>query len=444
METKAHKIIVLDDDPTGSQTVHSCPLLLRWDVASLVQGLGDHSPYLFILSNSRSLDGTAAAARNREIAENLVSALEQAGNPPYLLVSRSDSTLRGHFPVETDVLTEVLGPFDQTFLVPAFFEGGRITRGGVHYLQGADGLVRTDQTPFAADSVFGYRSSYLPDYVEEKTGGRVRARDVSILPRGQRAQDLASLIAALPAGGYCAVDAEGYSDLDAFAEAVQELTASGRRYLFRSAAGLLKSLGQPGPQPLPPGQFGSLVRGRAPGVVICGSHVPLSTRQLGILLEEPGVVGIELDVGRVGDGGESTPAATTAAVIERVAAAISDGQTPVVYTSRTEVVPADKAERLRLGERVSSVLVDIVRSLPSEVGFLISKGGITSHDVLARGLELSTCRVFGQIAAGCTVVLAPEGTVRHGLPVVVFPGNVGEPETLRDVFRILDGKRHAD
>jgi uncharacterized protein YgbK (DUF1537 family) len=29
------KIIILDDDPTGSQTVHSCLLLTRWDVVSL-------------------------------------------------------------------------------------------------------------------------------------------------------------------------------------------------------------------------------------------------------------------------------------------------------------------------------------------------------------------------------------------------------------------------
>ena len=105
-----------------------------------------------------------------EIAKNLRTALERLGNPPHMLVSRSDSTLRGHFPTETDVLTDELGPFDMPFMTPAFFEAGRVTIDGVHYIRDQGGLTRTDQTPFAKDSVFGYSTSYLPDYVEEKTG----------------------------------------------------------------------------------------------------------------------------------------------------------------------------------------------------------------------------------------------------------------------------------
>lgn len=59
------KIIVLDDDPTGSQTVHGCLLLMQWDVETLEEGLRDSSPLFFVLTNTRALppDGAAAVTR---------------------------------------------------------------------------------------------------------------------------------------------------------------------------------------------------------------------------------------------------------------------------------------------------------------------------------------------------------------------------------------------
>jgi len=118
------KIVVLDDDPTGSQTVHSCLLLTRWDVSTLKTALADAAPLFFILTNTRGMDAERAATVTREVCENLRLALADFPGP-VLFVSRSDSTLRGHYPVETDVMNAVLGPFDATLLTPAFFEGGR-------------------------------------------------------------------------------------------------------------------------------------------------------------------------------------------------------------------------------------------------------------------------------------------------------------------------------
>ena len=131
---KRLKIIVLDDDPTGSQTVHSCLLLMQWDVETLRLGLKDHAPIFFVLTNTRSLTPEAADRTTREVCHNLKIALAQENIEDFLVVSRSDSTLRGHYPIETDVIAEELGPFDAHFLIPAFFEGGRITRDAIHYL----------------------------------------------------------------------------------------------------------------------------------------------------------------------------------------------------------------------------------------------------------------------------------------------------------------------
>ena len=149
------KVVVFDDDPTGSQTVHSAPLLLRWDAGTLAAGLQHPSPLLFLLANTRALDAAAALERVQAICCALKPALEQAVAAGWidrwLLVSRGDSTLRGHFPLEVEAIAAAFGPFDGTLLAPAFLPGGRTTVGGVHYLHGEP--VHT--TPFAADRLFG-------------------------------------------------------------------------------------------------------------------------------------------------------------------------------------------------------------------------------------------------------------------------------------------------
>ncbi|MFS8808242.1 four-carbon acid sugar kinase family protein, partial [Synechococcus sp. R6-10] len=171
-------IVVLDDDPTGSQTVHSCLLLTRWDPQTLKLGLQDSSPIRFILTNTRSLPPAKAEEVTRSVCRALKQAMGELGWERALFVSRSDSTLRGHYPLETDVMAAELGPFDAHFLVPAFFEGGRITRNSVHYLRVGERWVPVHETEFARDAVFGYHHSYLPDYVQEKTQGRIRAEQV--------------------------------------------------------------------------------------------------------------------------------------------------------------------------------------------------------------------------------------------------------------------------
>ncbi|MHB8551360.1 MAG: nucleotide-binding domain containing protein, partial [Acidiferrobacterales bacterium] len=87
---------------------------------------------------------------------------------------------------------------------------------------------------------------------------------------------------------------------------------------------------------------------------------------------------------------------------------------------------------------ISAFLVEVVKRLPADNGFLISKGGITSNDVLSKGLALRTARVLGQILPGCSVVRCPENHPLYpNLPVVIFPGNVGDDSSLATAFRRL-------
>lgn len=432
------KIVVLDDDPTGSQTVHSCLLLTRWDVDTLLEALDDAAPLFFVLTNTRGMDAQRAASVAREVCHNLELALERRekqGRPVKpILVSRSDSTLRGHYPVETDVMAEELGPFDAHFLIPAFFEGGRITVDGVHFLKVDGRPVPVAETEFARDSVFGYRHSDLPHYVEEKTGGRIRADQVERFGLADLRTGCLDRLMHLSGNVCCAVDAERQDDLNRFAVDLLAAARQGKRFLFRSAASLITALARLPPQPVPAAKMAAYVREGRPGAVIVGSHVAKTTAQLGKLLEQPGIAPIEVDVGRLPDG----RAALVTAVCQVVAEAHAQGLTPVIYTSRAELAFATRAERLAFGEVVSATLVDIVRGLPPTLGFLISKGGITSNDVLSTGLALRTARVVGQILAGCSVVRCPPDHPRHpDLPVVIFPGNVGDEDALALVYQRL-------
>ena len=431
------KIIVLDDDPTGSQTVHSCLLLTRWDVSTLKVGLNDSSPIVFILTNTRANPPEAAARITREVCQNLQQAIATTNIQDFLVVSRSDSTLRGHYPLETDVIAAELGPFDAHFIVPAFFEGGRITRDSTHYLI-IDGVpIPVHETEFAQDSVFGYRHSYLPDYVAEKTQGRIETDQVDRILHTELSTLSPERLLQLQQNQCVVVDAETQADLDSFAKCVLQAAAQGKRFLFRSAASLLTALAQLPPQPIPATEMRQYVRQGQPGVFMVGSHVQKTTAQLIPLLQMPNLVGIEVEVAQLRDAPDTAEQMLTA-ILEWVQSAHQQGYTAVVYTSRQELTFANVPTRLQFGLAVSNLLMQVVQNLPSDIGYLVSKGGITSNDTLSEGLQLTTARLLGQILPGCSVVRTPATHAQYpDLPVVLFPGNVGDQQALVTVYQRL-------
>lgn len=441
------KIIVLDDDPTGSQTVHSCLLLLKWDVETLKLGLADASPIFFVLTNTRSLTPAAAATITTEVCNNLKQALEQTQITNFLIVSRSDSTLRGHYPVETDAIASQLGPFDAHFLTPQFFEAGRVTIGSTHYIQTItdSGIERvpTHETEFAKDSVFGYSSSYLPAYVAEKTSGKISAHQVERLTLQDIRQGTFERLMTFHHNQCVAVDAERQSDFDQFADDLSAAAAKGKRFLFRSAASLLTSLAGLPPQVVLPSEMSKIARSSS-GAIIVGSHVKKTTQQLKALLKAPGIVGVEVDVSRLKENTQTSHQTLLSEVLEQVNNIHQKQKTPVIYTSREELTFPDIHTRLIFGDSISALFVDIVKRLPTDIGFLISKGGITSNNTLSKGLTLTSVRLIGQIIPGVSVVQTEADHPQFAnLPVVVFPGNVGDDEALSLAYQRLT-KPEAD
>lgn len=454
------KIVVIDDDPTGSQTVHGCPLLLRWDRASLEAGLRHPSPLLFVLANTRALGATAAAARLREICRSLEPALKAAGVTHWLVVSRGDSTLRGHFPLEREVLSTELGPFDATLLVPAFLEGGRTTQAGVHQLNGRP----VHESAFAQDRLFGYTTSFLPDWVAEKSGGRLPASSVQQLegelltaaasgPPGQAR--LRQRLAAFRDNVCVAVDGERPEQLAALGQAIRELTAPHqpegdrpRRFLCQSAASLIQGLAALPPQALPPNGLARLRRRNGagsllPGLVLVGSHVPLADQQLAGLLADPACAAVELEVDTIArllaaSAPERPLAELGQQLTHHLAALLATGRTAVLHTSRGEHPEPEAAARRRLGLTLAGLMARVAAALAPQLGYLISKGGITTHTLLAEGLELTAVELQGQLLPGLSLVLAPLPTAT-ALPVLTFPGNLGEASTLAQAWRLMEG-----
>ncbi len=439
------KLIVIDDDPTGSQTVHSCLLLTRWDVETLIYALQDESPLFFILSNTRSMDAARAASVTREICVSLRGALDELNNQGWkitpIVVSRSDSTLRGHYPVETDIIAQELGPFDAHFMIPAFFEAGRFTRGNIHYLLADGKPVPVHETEFAGDSVFGFSTSCMPDYVEEKTRGRIKAAQVQCFTLDEVRGNCRHRLRQLSGNVCCVVNCETLDDLNHFAGQLHAAMQDGKRFFFRSAASLLTALARLPAQPVKAEDMGCYVRDQKPGVIVIGSHIAKTSAQLAHLQQHTGVQSILVNVERLNVSAShwaELAAPYVNSIVRQIDAAHAHGKTVAIYTSRAELKFPTQAERLAFGERVSAFLMEIVQRLPRTIGFLISKGGITSNDVLSAGLDLRQSRVLGQIITGCSVIRCP---ANHGLfpnlPVVIFPGNVGDETALVKAYNIL-------
>ncbi|MEM9213601.1 MAG: four-carbon acid sugar kinase family protein [Cyanobacteria bacterium P01_F01_bin.150] len=461
MSNQRPKIIVLDDDPTGSQTVHSCLLLMQWDVDTLCMGLRDPSPIVFILTNTRSLSPAQAEQVTRDVCRNLKDAIAHECLDKCLIVSRSDSTLRGHYPLETDTIADELGPFDAHFLVPAFFEGGRFTRNSIHYVKSEDDQgnvidMPVHKTEFAQDAIFPFSHSFLPDYVEEKTGGAIAASSVYRMLSADLQKGCVDQLLTFEQNQCVVVDAEAQTDLDNFATDCLTAADQGKRFLFRSAASLLTSLAQLPPQPILSELFGQDMRNSRPGVVLVGSYVSKTTKQLQVLLQEPRVCGIEVNIWafvmpqasphpqtlQQVNANVTSPNSILADVqpiyqqllndtLAKIHTAHRLGQSVVVYTSRDEITFEKSEQRLQFSQTVADLLIDIVKDLPSTISFLISKGGITSNNTLSHGLGLQSVQLLGQILPGCCLVCTDTSHSKFPrLPVLLFPGNVGDANSL--------------
>ncbi len=432
------KVVVLDDDPTGTQTVHGIPVLTEWPVSALRAELEHDLPVFFLLTNSRSLSLPAAQTLNTDIGRNLKEAARQAQRR-YVVVSRSDSTLRGHFPGEVEALAEALGhDFDAWLLIPFFQEGGRYTIGDTHYVAEGDTLVPAGETESARDASFGYQASDLRQWVEEKTAGRIASGSVASVSlediRRGGPQRVTECLSALTGGCVCVINAADRRDLEVFTQGLLAAEAAGKRFLYRTAASFVPVRAGIAPRDLlSPNEI--VTSDAAGGLIIVGSYVPRSTSQLEHLLNQPGIVPVEVDVADLLSTAHRADLLTR--VAQQVDTSLARKQDVVLFTSRQLVTGTDAASSLSIGQRVSEGLVAIMRGLTTRPRYILAKGGITSSDIATQGLGVRRALVLGQALPGVPVWQLGAETLHPDLGYIVFPGNVGGPEALSAMVTAL-------
>lgn len=438
------KIVVLDDDPTGTQTVHDIPVFTQWSKESLTDGLKDSSSKIFyILTNSRAMSPEETIAVHREIMENLTAASRETGRD-FMIISRSDSTLRGHFPLETEIINEAL-PEDEKadgeILCPFFLEGGRVTAGDVHYVIQNGHRIPAAETEFVKDEVFGYRNSNLKKYIEEKTEGRFKAEDVCSISlesiRNLEVQEITEKLKGVNDFGKIIVNIESYDDLKIFVLALYRAMASGKRFIGRTAASIVKVMGGVEDIPLLTGDDLCDKENHKGGLVMIGSYTNKTTKQLEMTLGLGKTKGIQYDTTKVSD--EAAFAAETERVIREATEAICEGITAIVYTGRARIcLDSDtKEDILRRSVKISQGVQSIVSGIEEMPRFIIAKGGITSSDIATKAMGIKKAIVAGQISPGIPVwkgcKSGESGSRFNSIPLVIFPGNVGSEEILRDV-----------
>ncbi len=440
------RVMVLDDDPTGVQTVHDINVVTAWDTDTLRSALETGEKLFFVLTNSRAFSQEKTIEVHREIARNALAAAKAAG-VELMIISRGDSTLRGHYPLETAVLRDTMEQegapaFAGEVLCPFFKEGGRFTIDGVHYVKEGEWLTPAAQTEFAKDKTFGYRNSTLAAYIREKSGDTIPPEQiVTITLEELRSLDLAAIeskLLAMQGYHYIAADAIEEADVQLLAAVLMRLMAKGRHYLIRSAAAVPKVFGNVADRPLLRRDEMIAPDSLVGGLVLVGSHVKKTTDQLNCLRASS----LAMDFIEFQVGGWQTPGGLEAETRRTVAlaeAAMQAGRTAVVYTSRTLVLPegASPEELLAISVRISEAVTNVVGTLSFRPRFLIAKGGITSSDVGTKALAVRKARVLGQAAPGIPVWQTGEESRFPGLSYIIFPGNVGSESTLRAIVEAL-------
>ena len=447
LEQDTRKIIVLDDDPTGVQTVHDISVYTEWSEEYVKKGFEEDRKMFYILTNSRGLTKDKTFQVHREIAYNIVKTAKEM-NRQYLIISRSDSTLRGHYPLETETLREVIEKEEQIkidgeILCPFFKEGGRYTIQDIHYVKYGEKLVPAAQTEFAKDATFSYHSSNLKEYIEEKTAGKYKAQEVVSITleelRGLELEKIQEKLMGVRDFSKIVVNAVDNMDIKVFCIALYRAMKKGKHYLFRTAAAFVKEAGGIAERPLLTRE--ELIKKDNPsgGLVVVGSHTEKTTKQLHSLLKMADMVPVAFNSDLVME--EQAFGEEVIRTRKKIEEILLSGKTAVVYTRRQMLtVENDSREKALLRSvKISEAVQSLVGELSVEPAFIIAKGGITSSDIGTKALKVKCAEVLGQICPGIPVWRIKEESKFPGMPYIIFPGNVGDDNTLREAVEILTG-----
>ncbi|WP_299047920.1 four-carbon acid sugar kinase family protein [uncultured Polaribacter sp.] len=432
--TSPKSIVILDDDPTGTQTVYNLPIVTSWNTSILEEEI-QKSPIFFILTNSRSLQveeaNNLAALLGKKLKE-----LSKKYNKELIVVSRGDSTLRGHYPNEVDALAKGLGIKNAThILAPAFFEGGRFTFNDVHYVKEENNFIPANKTPFAKDNTFGYKNANLKDWIVEKYTGNIDKTSIDSLSlqflRTQSTEKIIERIESLEKS-HIVINATSYTDLEAVALAILKSSAP---FLLRTSASFVNAItGIAAKACLVKEEI--LTHQKIGGsLIVIGSYVPKTTVQLAFLKQHSNAIFLELNVSTIKN--DTLFKNHVKELSQKINHHLKENKDVVFYTSRTIIKGETKAESLAIVNKVSNGVITIIKQLNIKPKYIVAKGGITSSDVATKGLNVQRAHVLGQVLKGVPVWKLGNETKFPNMPYIIFPGNVGDSEALYQLTKLL-------
>lgn len=446
--TSGRRVGILDDDPTGSQTVHDVSIVTVFEADEYAAALAEPGSACFILTNTRSLPEDAAVELTTSVAISLFAMAETFGSAVEV-VSRSDSTLRGHVVAEMRAIDaarrQVMGTgFDGILFIPSYFEAGRFTAGDIHWASVAGRYVPVGESEFAKDATFGYSSSNVKDFLAEKSKGAITAdqvRSVSLEDIRLGGPDrVAEILLGVSGGAFVVINATDYPDLEIVVLGLQQAQDRGKVFAYRVGPSFPQLLaGLDARTPLTARQIWPAGKPGGHGLVVVGSHVGLTSRQVAKAQESGGLTEAELDVPTLIDPDRRDD--HVAGIGRQVVTALATSDV-LLFTSRILLLGGDANDSLAISRKVSTAVIEVVQAaLAARPAWVVAKGGITSHDVAVRGLGIRRADVVGQLFPGMVSVFRPidaaPGAV--GTPYVVFAGNVGGDGALADVIDLLRG-----
>ena len=127
-------------------------------------------------------------------------------------------------------------------------------------------------------------------------------------------------------------------------------------------------------------------------------------------------------------------------IIHSIKHNLSQDFIPVLFTSREIVSLENKNELIQFQNFLSVFIAEIVSAVKNQFGYLISKGGLTTNTIISKGLEADLVYLEGQILPGISLVTFNLSKEKGRLPIVTFPGNIGNNMSLVKALEIIENK----
>lgn len=423
-------IAIVSDDLTGAndsgvQLIESgIYATVLFDVPSQIDANNQH---IVINTNTRILSREDAKKKTKQAGE----LLQQSGYE--IVYKKMDSTLRGYPGTELKVLQEI---FDSTyvFIAPAYPDMGRITKNGVHYVDGK----KISETEFSQDPKHPIRESSLVKMIEHEINdkvGLITERDYTSLE--VFTDKLKSFSEAHIRFIVC--DATKQHDLEVLANYITSLDEN---ILWAGSAGLAQEWGKIYRSKTPQQNIDQITATQT--LTICGSLSDITQAQIEYAIKQRNIKGIELDTTQVF---KDSWKEYKERVVKEMSHYILNGFDIVLYLPGDRKI-RDEVEMIKnrlnvssykIGNMISQALSSIVIStdlITEKIDGFVLTGGDTANDII-QSLGGMSLQLIKEIELG--IPLGILNAANGKFPVVTKAGAFGQKETVYNAIQVLKG-----